>query len=55
MWCLARKFLPDDPSVTEGIKAVGNRAFGAEDRPVLEAAQRMLDRTGFRHLNLTRG
>ena len=54
-WCFARKFMPDDPNVTEGIKAVVNRAFGAEDRPVLEAAQRRIDRTGLRLLNLTVG
>ena len=54
-WCFARKFMPDDPDVTEGIKAVVNRAFGAEDRPVLEAAQRTLDRTGLGLLNLTVG
>ena len=35
-WCFARQFAPDDPSVTEGIKAVVNQAFGEEDRPILE-------------------
>ena len=54
-WCFARQFAPDDPSVTEGIKAVVNQAFGSEDRPILEAAQRAIDATGTRLLNLTIG
>ena len=54
-WCFAREFAPDDPAVTEGIRGVVNRAFGEEDRPVLEAAQRRLDETGIRLLNLTVG
>ena len=54
-WCFARKFAPDDPAVTEGIKSVVNQAFGDEDRPILEAAQRRLDATGTRLRNLTVG
>ena len=54
-WCFARKFAPDDPNVTEGIRAVVNQAFGMEDRPVLEAAQRRIDETGITLTNLTVG
>ena len=54
-WCFARQFAPDDPSVTEGIKAVVNQAFGEEDRPILEATQRAIDATGIRLLDLTVG
>ncbi len=54
-WCFARRFMPDDPNVTEGIRAVVNQAFGSEDRPILEAAQRRLDATGLALQNLTIG
>ncbi len=54
-WCFARQFAPGDSEVTEGIKAVVNRAFGTEDRPILEAAQRAIDATGIRLINLTVG
>ena len=54
-WCFARQFAPDDPAVTAGIRSVVNQAFGDEDRPILEAAQRRIDQTGIRLTNLTVG
>lgn len=54
-WCFARQFASHDDAVTQGIKAVVNQAFGHEDRPILEAAQRAIDATGITLLNLTVG
>ena len=54
-WKFARDFDITDAALTERLVAVVGRAFAAEDKPIIEAAQRNIDRTSATLLNFTRG
>lgn len=42
-WAMARDFDVDNPALTAAIVATSAKAFADEDKPILEAAQRMLE------------
>lgn len=54
-WAFARDFAIDDQEVTDGIVAMGEIAFGTEDKPMIESAQMMIDRMGHKLLNFSGG
>ncbi|WP_162986905.1 aromatic ring-hydroxylating dioxygenase subunit alpha [Sphingomonas paeninsulae] len=54
-WLFARDFNLDDDALTHAIAEVGERAFNDEDRPVLEAAQRSMERSSAKLRNITVG
>lgn len=54
-WKFARDFDIDNEALTGRLVEVIGRAFNTEDKPVIEAAQRNIDRTGAKLLNFTKG
>ena len=54
-WAVARDFDKDDQDLTAHMVRVVNTAFTTEDKPIIEAAQRNLDRTGVKLRNFTTG
>jgi phenylpropionate dioxygenase-like ring-hydroxylating dioxygenase large terminal subunit len=45
-WAFSRDFERDSPLISKQISETVARAFNEEDKPILEAAQRMIDMTG---------
>jgi len=54
-WAFTRTFEKENPAVCDSIRTVINQAFGGEDAPILEAAQRALIETGGDLLNFSVG
>lgn len=54
-WKFARDFAIGDGALTERLVEVIGRAFRTEDKPIIEAAQRNIDRTGAKLRNFTKG
>src|SRR5690606_17858258 len=56
-YAVARSFALDDDALDERIRTTFQRAFGEEDRPVIEALQASLDEAppGFRMADFTSG
>ena len=54
-WAFARDFEKDNEALTERLVGVVGTAFRTEDKPIIEAAQRNIDRTGARLTNFTKG
>lgn len=54
-WCTARDFRLDDEALSERIFEIVGRAFNQEDKPIIEATQRNMERTGASFTNFTKG
>ena len=54
-WAFARDFAKDDEALTRRLVEVVGRAFLTEDKPIIEAAQSMIDRTGAPLRDFTKG
>ena len=54
-WASSRDFKLDDTALTARIGELIGTAFGSEDKPIIEAAQRNIERTGATLRNLTTG
>ncbi len=54
-WASSRDFKLDDAELTARITAIVGTAFHREDKPIIEAAQRNIERTGAKLRNLTTG
>ncbi len=54
-WAFSRDFDRDNQQLTEIIANTVGAAFNREDTPIIEAAQRMLDLTGMKLMNFTKG
>jgi vanillate O-demethylase monooxygenase subunit len=54
-WISARDFDLDNDELTQHLVGVINRAFLTEDKPIIEAAQRNIERTGATLVNFTKG
>ena len=54
-WAFARDFDKADTGLTERLVDVIGRAFRTEDKPIIEAAQRNIERTGAVLRNFTKG
>ena len=54
-WAVARDFDLANDALTGRMVEVVGRAFTTEDKPIIEASQRMIDRTGARLRNFTKG
>ena len=54
-WAAARDFEKENVALTERLVGIIGRAFNTEDKPVIEAAQRNIERTGAKLRNFTVG
>lgn len=54
-WAFARDFDKENDALTERLVEVVGRAFQTEDKPIIEAAQRNIERTGAKLANFTKG
>lgn len=54
-WKFARDFSIKDTALTERLVEVIGKAFRDEDKPIIEAAQRNIDKTGAKLSNFTKG
>lgn len=54
-WAMGRDFERDSEDLTAHIVKIVGRAFRTEDKPIIEAAQRNIERTGTKLLNMTAG
>ena len=54
-WVVARDFKRDDHALTERLVGIVGQAFVTEDKPIIEAAQRNVERTGAPLRNFTKG
>lgn len=54
-WCTARDFDLDDEALSQRIFEIVGRAFNLEDKPIIEATQRNMERTGASFTNFTKG
>ncbi len=54
-WCTARDFRLDDEALSDRIFEIVGRAFNEEDKPIIEATQRNMERTGATFTNFTKG
>ena len=54
-WATARDFDLANDELSERIYALVNRTFSTEDKPIIEATQRNMERTGAGYLNFTKG
>ncbi|WP_174293412.1 aromatic ring-hydroxylating dioxygenase subunit alpha [Sphingomonas bacterium] len=54
-WKFARDFDIANAPLTERLVEIIGRAFSTEDKPIIEAAQRNIDRTGAKLTNFTKG
>ena len=54
-WCTARDFDLDNEDLSQRIFEIVGRAFNQEDKPIIEATQRNMVKTGARFTNFTKG
>lgn len=54
-WAAARDFDLENEALTEKLGGIIGAAFATEDKPIIEAAQRMIERTGAPLVNFTKG
>jgi hypothetical protein len=54
-WCTARNFDLQNEDLSQRLFGIVGRAFNTEDKPIIEATQRNMERTGARFTNFTTG